>query len=153
MVQKILLLEDVEHVGRKGDVASVKPGYAYNFLIPQGFALVANRAALRRQTKLQEERSLKAEADRKEATELAARIENETVEIEVKVDQEGHMYGSVSALDIAEKLKLKTGLEIDKKMIQLKHPLKEVGIVDLAIRCKEGVTAQIHVKVYPKTEE
>ena len=153
MVQKILLLEDVEHVGRKGDVASVKPGYAYNFLIPQGFALVANRAALRRQTKLQEERSLKAEADRKEATELAARIENETVEIEVKVDQEGHMYGSVSALDIAEKLKLKTGLEIDKRMIQLKHPLKEVGIVDLAIRCKEGVTAQIHVKVYPKTEE
>ena len=153
MVQKILLLEDVEHVGRKGDVSSVKPGYAYNFLIPQGFALVANRAALRRQAKLQEERRIKAEVDRKEATELAARIENETVEIEVKVDQEGHMYGSVSALDIAEKLKLKTGLEIDKRMIQLKHPLKEVGIVDLTIRCKEGVTAQIHVKVYPKTEE
>ena len=74
-------------------------------------------------------------------------------EIEAKVDKEGHMYGSVSALDIAEKLKLKTGLEIDKRMIQLKHPLKEVGIVDLTIRCKEGVTAQIHVKVYPKTEE
>lgn len=153
MAQKILLLEDVENVGRKGDVASVKPGYAYNFLIPKGFALAANRAALRRQTKLQEERRVRAESDRKEAVELAARLENETLEIEAKVDKEGHMYGSVSVLDIAEKLKLKTGLEIDKKMIQLKHPLKEVGVFDLTVRCKEDVTAQIHVKVYPKIEE
>lgn len=154
MAQKILLLDDVENVGRKGDVASVKPGYAYNFLIPKGFALVANRAALRRQGKLQEERRIKAEADRQEADALAAKLNGELLEIEVKVDHEGHLYGSVSALDIAEKLKLKTGLEIDKKMIQLKHPLKDVGVFDLTIRCKEGVTAQINVKVYPaKTEE
>ena len=154
MAQKILLLEDVENVGRKGDVASVKPGYAYNFLIPQGFALVANRAALRRQAKLQEERRIRAETDRKESLELAGKLEGEMVEIEVKVDHEGHMYGSVSVLDIIEKLKLKTGLELEKKMIQLKHPIKEVGVFDLGIRCKEGVTAQIHVKVYPtKTEE
>lgn len=153
MAQKILLLEDVENVGRKGEITSVKPGYAYNFLIPQGFALVANRAALRRQAKLQEERRIRAEVDRKEALELAAKLEGELLEIEVKVDQEGHMYGSVSALDIVERLKLKTGLELDKKMVQLKHPIKEVGVVDLTIRCKEDVTAQIHVKVYPKTEE
>ena len=154
MTQKILLLEDVENVGRKGDVASVKPGYAYNFLIPKGFALVANRAALRRQAKLQEERRIRADVDRKEAEELAAKLNGEQLEIEVKVDHEGHMYGSVSVLDIAERLKLKTGLEIEKKMIQLKHPLKDVGVFDLTIRCKEGVTAQIHVKVYPaKTEE
>ena len=63
------------------------------------------------------------------------------------------MYGSVSVLDIADALKLKTGIEIEKRTIQLKHPIKEVGVVDLTIRCKEGVTAQIHVKVFPKTEE
>ena len=153
MAQKILLLEDVENVGQKGEIASVKPGFANNFLIPQGFALAANRAALRRQAKLQEERKIRAEADRKEALELAAKIDGELLEIEVKVDHEGHMYGSVSVLDIADALKLKTGIEIEKRTIQLKHPIKEVGVVDLTIRCKEGVTAQIHVKVFPKTEE
>lgn len=153
MAQKILLLEDVENVGRKGEVASVKPGYAYNFLIPQGFALVANRTALRRQAKLQEERRIRAEVDRKEAVDLAAKVEGELLEIEVKVDHEGHMYGSVSVLDIIERLKLKTGLELEKKMVQLKQPIKEIGVFDVTIRCKEGVTAQIHVKVYPKTEE
>ena len=153
MAQKILLLEDVEHVGHKGEVAAVKPGYAFNYLIPQGFALVANRVALRRQTKLQEERRVRAEQERKDALELASRLEGETVEIEVKVDHEGHLYGSVSVLDIIEHVKLKTGIDLEKKMIPLKQPLKEVGVFDMAIRFKEGVTAQIHVKVYPKIEE
>ena len=153
MAQKILLLEDVENVGRKGEVAAVKPGYAFNYLIPQGFALVANRTALRRQAKLQEERRIRAEQERKESLELASRLEGETVEIEVKVDHEGHMYGSVSALDIIRHVKLKTGIDLEKKMIPLKHPIKEVGIFDLGIRFKEEVTAQIHVKIYPKEEE
>lgn len=153
MAQKILLLEDVENVGRKGEVAAVKPGYAFNYLIPQGFALVANRTALRRQVKLQEERRIRAEQERKESLELSSRLEGETVEIEVKVDHEGHMYGSVSALDIIRHVKLKTGIDLEKKMIPLKHPIKEVGIFDLSIRFKEEVTAQIHVKIYPKEEE
>ena len=153
MAQKILLIEDVEHVGRKGEVASVKPGYAINYLIPHGLALVANRTALRRQTKLQEERVIRAEAERKEASEMATRLEGETLEIEVNVDHEGHLYGSVTVLDIIEQLKLKTGIDLDKKMIPLKQPIKEVGVYDFALRLKEGVTAQIHVKVFAKVEE
>jgi large subunit ribosomal protein L9 len=153
MAQKILLLEDVESVGRKGEVAAVKPGYAFNYLIPQGFALVANRTALRRQTKLQEERRVRAEAERKESLELASRLEGETVEIEVKVDHEGHLYGGVSVLDVIKHVKLKTGIDLEKKMILLKQHLKEVGIFDLTVRFKEDVTAQIHVKIFPKEEE
>lgn len=149
MAQKILLLEDVENVGRKGEVASVKPGYAFNFLIPQGFALVANRAALRRQVKLQEERRIRGEQERAEAMDLASKLEGETIEIEVKVDHEGHMYGSVSILDIIEHLKLKTGIVLEKKMIPLKQAIKEIGVFDLALRLKEGVSALIHVKVFP----
>ena len=85
MAQNILLLEDVDNVGRKGEVAAVKPGYAFNYLIPQGFALVANRTALRRQTKLQEERRIRAVEERKESLELASRLEGETVEINTVV--------------------------------------------------------------------
>lgn len=153
MAQKILLLKDVENVGHQGEIAAVKPGYAFNYLIPQGYALIANRSAMRRQAKLQEERRIRAEEERKEALELASRLEGETLEIEVKVDNEGHMYGSVTVLDILEHVKLKTGIDLEKKMIPLKHPIKEIGVFDLTCRLKEGVTAQIHVKVFPKVAE
>src|SRR5438445_11042849 len=98
MAKQLLLLEDVEHLGRKGDVVNAKEGYAYNFLIPKGFALVASESALRRKTKLQEERRKIAETDRKESEELAVRLNGEALTFIVKVDHEGHMYGSVSAL-------------------------------------------------------
>lgn len=153
MAQKILLLEDVENVGRKGEVAGVKPGYAFNFLIPEGFALVANRAALRRQVRLQEERKKQAEVEKAEAVELAAKVQGETLEIEVKVDAEGHLYGSVSALDIIHHLQLKAGVLLEKKVIQLKHPFKEIGVFEVPLRFKEGVTATITLKIIAQKEE
>jgi len=149
---KILLIEDVDNLGRKGDVATVKPGYAYNYLIPQGFALIADKSALRRQARLQEERRLKAEHERKEAEEMASRLNGECIEVEVKVDHEGHMYGSVTSLDVIDLLKLKTGIELEKKMVQLKHPIKEVGVFTISLRMKEGVTAEIQLKIMPEQE-
>lgn len=147
MAQRILLLEDVENVGRKGDIASVKPGYATNYLIPKGFALVANKAAMRRQSRLQEERKQRAEVERVQALELANRLTGETIDLEVKIDHEGHLYGSVSVLDIIDHIKTKTGIELEKKMVQLKHPIKELGVFDIPLRLKEGVMSQIRVKV------
>lgn len=153
MTQKILLLEDVECVGRKGDVASVKPGYAHNYLVPRGMALVANRSALRRQIRLKEERLKQAEAEKIEALELASKINGETLEVTVKVDQEGHLYGSVSALDILHHLQAKTGILLEKKAIQLKHPYKEIGVFEIPLKFKEGVTATITLKIIAQTEE
>ena len=150
MAQKILLLEDVEHVGRKGEIASVKPGFAYNFLIPKGHALVANRAALRHQARLLEERRVQAERDHAESLAMASKLDGETVETIAKIDHEGHMYGSVTVLDIIEMLKLKTGIELEKKMVPLKQPIKEIGVFDIALRLKEGASAVIHVKIVPE---
>jgi large subunit ribosomal protein L9 len=113
MAQKILLLEDVEHVGRKGEIASVKSGFAYNFLIPQGHALVANKAALRQQARLLEERRVQSERDHKESLEMASKLDGETVETMAKIDHEGHMYGSVTVLGIIELVKLKTGIDLE----------------------------------------
>ena len=150
MAQKILLLEDVEHVGRKGEIASVKEGYAYNFLIPKKLALVANKAALRHQARLLEERRVQAETDQKESLEIAAKLDGVVVETVAKVDHEGHMYGSVSVLDIIELIKVKTGIELPKKAIPLKQPLKEIGDFEIILKLKENTTAMIHVKISPE---
>ena len=101
MKQKLLLLEDVEALGRKGEVVSAKPGYVRNFLLPQRLAVIASANTLRKQERLKAEREKQAVVDRKESEELAVQIEASTLETKVKVDPEGHMYGSVSAGDIA----------------------------------------------------
>lgn len=147
MATQILLLEDVENVGHKGEIANVRPGYAFNFLIPKKFALVADRNAIRRQKRLQEERKIKAAEDKKVADEVAARLNGQAFTIEVKVDHDGHMYGSVSSLDVVHLVKAQAGIELDKRSVPLKHPIKQTGVHDLTLRLKEGVEAIIHLKV------
>ncbi|MGH2637944.1 MAG: 50S ribosomal L9 C-terminal domain-containing protein, partial [Rhabdochlamydiaceae bacterium] len=115
-------------------------------------AVIANANALRRQTKLQEERRLKAEEDRKEAEKLAGRLNSEVVETEVKIDHDGHMYGSVSVHDIVNLIKLKTGIDLEKRFVQLKSPIRELGVFDITIRLKEGITCQVNLKVIPEQE-
>ena len=153
MAQKILLLEDVENIGRKGEVASVKPGYAYNYLLPRGIALVADKSAMRRQARLREERIKQAEVEKAESTELATKVNGEVIEIPVKVDPEGHLYGSVSALDVVHHFQAKTGILLDKKSVQIKHPYKEIGVFEVPLRFKEGVTASITLKIIAQQQE
>jgi large subunit ribosomal protein L9 len=147
MATRILLLDDVDNVGIKGDIVSVKPGYAFNFLIPKKLALVADMNAIRRQARLKEERRLRAVEDKNAADLIASQLNGQIFTFDVKVDHEGHMYGSVSALDIIHLIKNQVNVELEKKSVQLKHPIKQIGAYDIALRLKEGVEAQIHVKV------
>lgn len=148
---QLLLLEDVENLGRKGDVVNAKSGYAFNFLLPKRLAEIATAHTLRKQAKLQEERKKIAEHDRKEAEEMAERLKGETLTFHVKVDHEGHLYGSVSQLDIVHQIKLQTSLELDKRFVQLKHPIKETGAFEIALRLKEGIMTQVNVVITPET--
>lgn len=148
---KLLLIHDVEDLGRSGDIVTVKPGYARNFLIPQKFAMVADARAIKMQTKLQEERKKRAIVDKQEAEKTASLINDVQVTTAVKVDHDGHMYGSVTQADIVELVKAQTGIELEKRNIQLKHALKEIGEFNVAIKLKEGVAS--HVKVVIVAEE
>lgn len=150
MAQKLLLIEDVEDVGRSGDIVNVKPGYARNFLLPQGVAVIADKRALLMQSRLKEERQKKAVHDKKESEELASRLNGLTVTKVVKVDHEGHMYGSVSSTDVVHLLQEEHGIAVEKRSVQLKHPVKEVGVSELTLKLKEGVTAAITLKVVPE---
>ena len=149
MAYQLLLTSDVEGLGRKGQVVKVRPGYARNFLLPKKKGVVADAHTLRMQKKLQEERAKQAIVDRSESEELAAKLSAVSLEIVVKVDQEGHMYGSVSAQDIIEKLKSTCGIDLDKKHIALKHAIKATGVHDVPLKLKEGVTSFITVTVVP----
>ncbi|MGZ3632976.1 MAG: 50S ribosomal protein L9 [Parachlamydiaceae bacterium] len=153
MATKLLLIKDVEDLGRSGDVVSVKPGYARNRLIPMGSAVFADKNALRRQTRLQEERLKKAAEDKKVSEGIAGKVEAQTVSVTVKVDHDGHMYGSVSIVDIVHLLEQQLGIAIEKRAVQLKHPIKQVGTHNVIIKLPEGVVAAFHVKVVAEGAE
>jgi large subunit ribosomal protein L9 len=151
MAVKLLLIEDVEDLGRSGDVVSVKPGFARNFLMPNRYAVMADKNALRMQDKLQEERRKKAVADKQEAAKTAERFVDLEISTIVKVDHDGHMYGSVSALDIVHMLQSQANVTVEKRAIQLKHPYKETGLFTISVKLKEGVQAEFKLKIAPET--
>lgn len=147
MQNQLLLLEDVEDLGRSGDVVTVKPGYARNFLIPQKKAVVADKFTLRLRARLMEERSKQAVVDKKDAEELAEKCATLELSVEVKVDAEGRMYGSVSAVDIV-KICAQEGINVEKKNIVLPHPIKDLGIHTIQLRLKEDVKASLALNIY-----
>lgn len=150
MATKLLLIEDVEDLGRSGDIVSVRPGFARNFLLPNKLALVADKSALRMQARLQEERRKKAIEDKIEADKMASDVEGKTVTTIVKVDHDGHMYGSVSALDIIHLMEEQAGIKLERKSVQLKHAIKETGVHTIQLKLKEGVTSTFTLKIVPE---
>ena len=150
MKQQLLLLEDVEALGKKGEIVTAKPGYVRNFLLPKGFAVVASTNTIRKQEKLRAERAKQAIVDKKESEELALQVEGASpLEIRVKVDPEGHMYGSVSAADIARLFQEK-GLPIEKKSVMVNKPIKETGTHKITLKLKEGVMVTFALAITPE---
>lgn len=149
MKQQLLLLQDVDSLGKKGEIVTAKPGYIRNYLLPKGYAVIASPNTLRKQERLQKERAEQAIIDRKESEELAIQVEGTVLEKLVKVDPEGHMYGSVSAIDIAELFKEKQ-LPVERKAIQVTKPIKETGKHTISIKLKEGVMATCVLSIVPE---
>ena len=146
MQNQLLLLQDVENVGRSGDIVVVRPGFARNFLLPQKMAVVADKFTIRLQSRLQEERAQQAIQDKSDALVLAERIAPMELSMVVKVDPDGHMYGSVAATDIV-KLLANEQVIIDRKNVVLPQPLREIGFHRIQLRLKEGVPAQFVLKL------
>lgn len=146
MKQQLLLLEDVDSLGKKGEIVSAKPGFIRNYLLPKGYAVIASPNTLRKQERLRAERAKQAVIDRQESEELAQKIEGMTLETRVKVDPEGHMYGSVSSADVAH-LFQGQGFSIEKKYIALSRPIKETGVHKISLKLKEGVPASFNLHI------
>jgi large subunit ribosomal protein L9 len=143
---KLILSEDVPKLGHAGDVVTVKPGYARNFLIPQGLAIHATEGRIKElehHQRLIEERVNKERGDKERARD---RIQGVTLEVAAQVGEEGKLFGSVTAMQIAELLAAKD-IVVDRRRIDLDHPIKETGEHRVPIRLHRDVIAEVLVVV------
>ena len=139
---KIILKKEVTNLGEAGDVVEVKAGYAQNYLIPQGFAIVATPSALKQLEETKRQRAHKEAKLVADAEALAAKIEAMTVKVAVKVSESGKIYGSVTTGQIEDALKA-VGIEVDKKNITIPEDIKALGEYEGAVKCYKAVKAAL----------
>lgn len=143
---KIILTENVPSLGYKDDVVEVKDGYGRNYLIPKGLAVIATESALKRRAEDQKQRAHKLEKIKADAEAAAAALEGVKLTIGAKTSSKGTIFGSVNALQIAEALE-KLGHIVDRKIIEIKDPVKEVGVYKALIRFHKDVVRDIEFEV------
>ena len=143
---RVILLKDVEKIGKKFEVKEVKDGYARNFLLPQGLAKPATETALIWLETQKEITEKKAEEDLKKIQELASNIDDQEVIISVKVGDEDQLFESITAQKIADKLK-ESGFEVKKSQIELAEPIKDLGEFPVKIKFEHNLEAVIRVIV------
>jgi len=142
----VILREDVEKLGRAGEVVTVKDGYARNFLLPRGLAYLATEGNKRRLASEQRRVDLRAAAEVSGAREAAAKLESVSLSFSMKAGEGDKLFGSVTAGDIAERLGAE-GLVVDRKAIELPEPIKALGVYKVPIRLHAEVKPEIRVWV------
>jgi large subunit ribosomal protein L9 len=145
---KVILRQDVDELGLEGTIVNVKEGYARNYLIPKGFALIADNANI----KLIEMQKKKIEANRlkvkEDAEKIAKELESIVITISQKVGEEDKLYGSVTSMDIADEIE-KKGISIDRKKIILDKPIKSLGEFDVKVKLNSQVVGTVKVAIVP----
>jgi len=144
---KVILLCDVKGQGKKDQIIEVSDGYARNFLFPQKKAILADAKATNELKNKENSKQFKISEERKAALELAEKIKKTNIEIKMEHGQDNRLYGSVTAKDIADELKRALKVDIDKRKITLKEPIKAYGTYTVDIKLYTDVVASFNVKV------
>lgn len=145
---KVILKESVENLGEAGEVVAVKPGYARNFLVPQGLAYEASEANLRRIEAEKQQEEERARRDYLEGRRRASQIEDASLTFLARASEEGKLFGSITAADVAERLNEgDLDFELDRKQVDLEEPLKNVGVYQVPIQLHGDVTVEVEVRV------
>lgn len=149
MVMKLILLKDVEKLGKAGDVVTAKDGYARNYLFPEGLALPATEHNMRAAEVSKKQKTEALEKEMQEADRLAELISRVSCTIAVEAGKDDKLFGSVTALDIHKALETE-GVAVDKKKIELKEHISQIGIYQIPIRLHPEVTATLKLWVVKK---
>jgi large subunit ribosomal protein L9 len=146
MNRKIILRQDVKGLGRRGEVVQVKPGYARNYLMPQGLAYPASEGNVRRVEAERRRHETRSLSDRAAAEELAARLAQVQLNVVKKVGENQELYGSVTAAELAQQLAAH-GFSVDRKQLVIAEPIKKLGLFDVGVALHPEVTASVKVWV------
>lgn len=149
---KVILLQDIENIGKKGDIKRVANGYARNFLFPKKLAKIATKEAIEELEKQKELETKKAEEELKATQEIVSKIDGLEIEMPVKVDEEGKLYGSINEVEISKILTNKR-FDIKKKQIKIPQPIKEIGEYQVTILFDHNLEAEIKIIVSEEKEK
>lgn len=147
---KVILLQDVENLGKEGDVVEVRRGYARNYLFPRKFAIEATPANLSQIEALRRRKAQAVERELSEAKTLQKRLDGMVLEFSKKAGETGKLYGSLTSKEIAERISREIQQEFDRKYIDLEESIKELGEHRVRVNLGRGVTAILTVRILPE---
>ena len=144
---KVILLQDVKALGKKGDLVNASDGYARNFLLPKNLAREANAQAMNEYRNAENSKNFKIATEKKLAEGYKAQLEGKTFEMKAKAGQGGKLFGSITAKQVAEEIKKQYNINIDKRKVVLESDIKEFGSYKADVKLYSGIVANITVKV------
>lgn len=145
---KVILTADVKGQGKKGDLINVSDGYAKNFLLPKGLAIVADKTAINELEGKKSAAQFHKNQEEMRARELAGNLEGKKVTFKAKSGENGKLFGSITAQDVANEIKMQLHIEVDKKKLQLES-IKVLGTTEAVVKVHPGISAKIKVEVLP----
>lgn len=144
---KVILLEDVKKLGKKGDLIDVADGYARNYLFPRNLAREATEGSIKQLKQEKAALENKKKKELQQAKELAAKLSKTTVTLKVKSGDQGKLFGSVTSKDISKALKEQHKIEVDRRKIELPEPIKSLGSYEVDVKLAPEVDAKLNVKI------
>jgi large subunit ribosomal protein L9 len=146
-VTRVVLRSDVGGIGKRGDILEVADGYARNFLLPKGHAIVATAGVESQASAMRRARDLRDARDRESAQTVARTLVPQVVHITARAGSEGKLFGSVTSSDVVEAVAAQTGVELDRRKLQLDEPIKSLGTHEVPVKLHADVEFRITVEV------
>ncbi len=144
---KVILLTDIKGVGKKEQIINASDGYARNFLLPKKMAVEANAENMSKLKAKQDSNQYKKSVEKEEAQKIAQKLKGILLKIQVKAGENGKIFGSITSKEIADNLKSQYKIEVDKKKIDLKEPIKTLGSFSVNVKLYEGVIGTLRVQM------
>lgn len=147
---KVILMSDIKGVGKKDEIINASDGYARNFLFPKKLAVEANNENLAKLKGRNDSKQHKKDVEKAEAEKIVNKLKDITLEIKMKAGENGKIFGGVSTKEIADQLEKQHNIKIDKKKIELKETIKNLGVFNVNVKLFEGIVGEIKLNIISK---
>jgi large subunit ribosomal protein L9 len=144
---RVVLRDDVDNVGRKGDLIEVADGFARNYLVPRGLAMKATKGVVQQAEAMRRSREASETREREAAQAMADQLTGRRIEVRARAGEGGRLFGSVTNVDIIDAVRAQTGVELDRRKTQLAEPLKELGASEVPVKLHSDVEVTLTVDV------